>query len=114
MKTAMLFSYFLLSIPVCFSQHVAWTKSPEHSGFNQCMASDDAGNFYVAGAFSDSARFGNILLQSGIGQSPDAYVAKMDWNGNWIWAVKIYGNENQYVNDIAYDRNGGLYICGNY
>ena len=40
------------------------------------------------------------------------FVAKLDPNGNWLWAVKAGGIDNEIGNDIAVDGAGNAYVTG--
>jgi len=51
------------------------------------VAIDDSKNVYVTGAYRGSASFGGFPLANG-GNSGDVFVAKLDNNGNWKWAVR--------------------------
>jgi len=54
------------------------------------IAVDSSGNAYVTGHFQNTATFGNTSLTSS--GSNDIFVAKMDTNGSWQWAVKAGGS----------------------
>jgi len=71
---------------------------------------DGAGNVYVTGTFYQRADFGSIRLTSA-GNS-DAFVVKLDPNGNTLWA-KGWGGANQDIgNDIAVDAAGNVVSVG--
>ncbi len=53
----------------------------------QAVAADAEGHFYVGGHFKDSARFGTNVFTSR--HSFDAYLAKYDWERNFIWVITI-------------------------
>ena len=71
---------------------------------------DGAGNVFVTGTFYGQADFGSVRLTSA-GYS-DAFVAKLDSNGNTLWA-KGWGGANQDIgNDIALDAAGNVVSVG--
>jgi PKD repeat protein len=74
------------------------------------IAMDNSGNSYVTGSFSNSATFGSTAL-TGSGNN-DIFVAKMDSNGNWIWAKKAGGSGTDSGNGIAVDNSGNSYVTG--
>jgi len=76
------------------------------------IAVDDSGNSYVTGHFMYSAYFGTFHLTSQ--GSADVFVAKLDTNGTWIWAVSGGGSQPDYVCDIAVDTNGNTYLTGDF
>ena len=74
------------------------------------IATDDAGNSYVTGGFEGTATFGSYsLTSSGV---VDIFVAKMDANGNWLWATKAGGTSYAVGKAIAIDEIGNSYITG--
>jgi len=68
---------------------------------------------YVAGAFKDSASFGpsKFLTQGG---SFDGFVAKMGFDGSWLWAQPITGLGNAGVVDLALLPDGDLLVLGSF
>jgi PKD repeat protein len=76
------------------------------------IAIDDAGNTYVVGHFYGTTTFGNIQLTGDYNN--EIFVAKMDSNGNWLWAKKAVGSNHEYARAIAVDNAGNVYISGNF
>ena len=76
------------------------------------IAIDDNGNSYVTGRFHYTATFGSYSLTSS-GEN-DIFVAKMDANGNWLWATKAGGSSYDYGHSIAIDDNGNSYVTGEF
>ena len=76
------------------------------------IAIDDAGNSYVTGRFSDTATFGSYSLTSS--GTWDIFVAKMDANGNWLWATKAGGSSSDKGHGIGIDDNGNSYVTGHF
>ncbi len=94
-----------------------WQWAVNAGGFMQdggtSIAVDYEGNSYITGVFYDVAWFGNITLTSiGGTYDPDVFVAKLDTNGNWLWAVRGGG----YIGDVGYgiavDSEGNSYVTG--
>jgi len=74
------------------------------------ITTDDAGNSYVTGYFVDTATFGSYsLISSGL---YDIFVAKMDTDGNWLWANSAGGNSDDVGNGITTDDAGNSYVTG--
>ena len=74
------------------------------------IAIDSSGNSYVIGYFYETAYFGGSTLTNSGNQ--DIFVAKLDNNGNWLWAKKAGGGITDYGNSIAIDSSGNSYITG--
>lgn len=78
-----------------------------------CMATDAAGNSYVAGIFSGTVAFGTFNLTS-INYS-DMFLAKYNSAGTVEWVIDA-GRSNNYIDiqDISIDNFGNSYITGRY
>lgn len=70
----------------------------------QCMAIDNADNVYIGGKFAQNADFGPQILNS-VGNT-DAFVAKLDGNGNFLWANGWGTEVGEYVADLVVDLSG--------
>jgi hypothetical protein len=68
------------------------------------------GSAIIAGEFQGTATFGATTFASA--GSRDAFVAKIDADGNWAWANRGGGIENQYVNGVTALADGGALIAG--
>ena len=74
------------------------------------IAVDSSGNAYITGYFEGTAAFGSTsLVTSG---SRDIFIAKLDTNGSWQWAVKAGGTGNDAGRGIAIDSSGNVYATG--
>jgi len=83
-----------------------------HDGGNG-IAVDKYGNVYVTGALQVDAEFGNTnLTASGTEGYSDIFIAKLDPDGNWIWAKSVGGKYTEYANDIDVDENGQIFVAG--
>jgi|GEM_PF-3835507 hypothetical protein len=80
---------------------------------------DTTGNVYVVGSFSDTAEFGTLPVLKSKGAA-DIFVAALDVNGDFIWAVPAGSpvespySGNDFGWGISRDGTGSLYITGNY
>ena len=114
-KTFLLFILALCSIAL-FAQNVDWLWVKQAGGtsvdIGNSIAVDANGNSYITGNFEGSATFGTTtLISSG---SDDIFFAKMDINGNWLWAKQAGGISYDYGRGIAVDDNGNSYITGEF
>ncbi len=80
--------------------------------YGDAIALDDSGNIYVTGYFNGTASFGSITITSSGGL--DVFFAKLDPNGNWLWAMKAGGAIDDYGSGIAIDITGNCYITGTF
>jgi hypothetical protein len=76
------------------------------------VVADDAGNVYVAGS-----TFGVIDgVTTGVSNTnkggADAFVAKFDDRGTLVWAVQFGSAANDFIEGIALDKYGFLYVAG--
>ncbi|MBW6513484.1 MAG: SBBP repeat-containing protein [Candidatus Syntrophosphaera sp.] len=91
-----------------------WAVSAGGSQFETGMslARDSSGNIYVTGIFFGTAVFGGTTLV-GV-QAWDVFVAKLDPEGNWLWATKAAGPGNDFAYGIALDAEDNVYITGSF
>ncbi len=85
-----------------------WAKQAGGTGSDDgiSIAVDDSGNVCVAGTFNGSSSFGSTNLTSMGGK--DIFIAKLDTNGNWLWAKSAGSTSDDVISGIAAD---GLYHC---
>jgi len=114
MKKTFLFVSLLLSTTFIFAQIRVWqwVKQAGGSGDDQgwSIATDSEGNSYVTGSFSGTAAFGDTNLTSS--GSTDIFVAKLDSDGNWLWAKQAGGTNYDCGFSIATDSSGNSYVTG--
>lgn len=75
---------------------------------------DDAGNIYTVGYFDGKTDFDpgpDSFLIEPLGTS-DAFVRKLDPQGNFIWAISMGGTEYTRAYDITIDKQGNLLVVG--
>lgn len=96
-----------------------WARRAGGIGFLYALgiATDSGGNCYITGSYYPVAEFGTTTLTS-VGWL-DIYVAKLDTNGNWLWAQSAGGPTNaSYPTDLSYaigtDAGGNCYISGSF
>jgi len=114
-KLSLIIILALCSIAL-FAQNVDWLWVKQAGGtdydFGHSIAVDANGNNYVTGSFSGSSTFGTTTLTSS--GDKDIFVAKIDHNGNWLWAKQAGGISYDYGRGIAVDDNGNSYITGEF
>ena len=76
------------------------------------LAIDQFSNIYVVGRFQNTASYGPYSITSN--GEWDAFVFKMDKDGNWLWAEGFGSNKTDGANSIAIDVCDDVYITGEY
>lgn len=75
------------------------------------VATDANGNVYMTGRFNDTIDFGGNSKLGSLG-STDAYIAKYDSAGNYLWAISYGTIQDDYGSDLAIDNQGNIYVTG--
>lgn len=81
----------------------------------QAITLDDFGGILLTGSFQGIVDFDpgtSVSTLSSLNGSQDIYVAKMDTNGNFIWAKNFGGSSLDQGNSIVTDPNGNVYSTG--
>ena len=80
---------------------------------------DKNGNVYVAGAFNGTFSVPGITKkltsmkdQPGFMQTHDIFLLKLDSKGKPAWLEHFGSNDEDYVNSLAVDGSGAVYLCG--
>lgn len=89
-----------------------WAKGGGVDGTGRVdeTATDEAGNVFICGYFDNTAMMGTFPLTSVGGF--DAFVAKLDPSGNWLWATSFGSNGADDALGITVDLAGDAYITG--
>ena len=115
MKKRIFILLVLLLITVCaFAQAPEWLWAEKAGGscedFGNGISTDANGNVYVIGDFHETAIFGSFNLTSN--GTKDIFVAKMNSNGQWLWAENAGGSHADFGNGISTDADGNVYVTG--
>lgn len=83
------------------------------------MTVDNAGNVYVVGYFSGTADFdpGSAvynLTGAGAAAANEAYVLKLDSNGNFLWAKSFGSTGYDRAHSVKTDSSGNVYVLGEF
>ena len=76
------------------------------------VATDAAGNVYLAGTTADSTGIASGGFQNTCGGGQDAFLVKFDTNGNRLWATYYGGSGAEWGNSVATDAAGNVYLAG--
>ncbi|MCK9335562.1 MAG: hypothetical protein M0Q99_09655, partial [Candidatus Cloacimonetes bacterium] len=74
---------------------------------------DSQGNSYITGFYRQSGYFGSTYLSAG-SWNRDIFLAKLDTNGVWQWAIKVVGGGHDTGTDVDTDANGNCFVTGWY
>ncbi|MBA3662922.1 MAG: SBBP repeat-containing protein [Bacteroidetes bacterium] len=113
-------AYDIFILKLNASGNLIWAKQfngPYSEGGNAVVV-DAKNNIYVTGYFQGTVDFdpGNAVynLNSSWANSADIFVCKLNASGNFVWAKKMGGTNNEYAYSIAVDSLGNVYITGQY
>ncbi|MBK7383299.1 MAG: T9SS type A sorting domain-containing protein [Flavobacteriales bacterium] len=73
---------------------------------------DGSGHVLLAGSYAATANIGNEVFTS-LGYS-DAFLARYDSNGNYIWGRTMGGSGWDNAADVAVDASGNSYVTGRF
>jgi gliding motility-associated-like protein/uncharacterized delta-60 repeat protein len=95
-----------------------WAKSFKGStaGRGLSIATDNTGNILVTGEFQGTADFdpGAATFNLSSHGARDIFLAKLDANGNFIWAGSMGNINDDYGYSIKTDGSGNVYIGGDF
>ena len=117
MRTFITFSIALLTITIQ-AQDVAFEWVRQFAGESECdglaIAIDDDANVYTTGFFEGTIDFdpGAGIFDLVSQGSHDAYVSKLDADGNLIWVKQFIGTSSIRGYSIAVDSSGNVYTSG--
>jgi len=98
------------------SGNFIWAKSFGGKSYEDgsSIAIDNKGNIFTTGSFRESVDFDpgpGVANLTAVGDV-DAFIQKLDSNGNFIWAKSFGGLYPDYLSSIAIDPVGDLYTTG--
>lgn len=77
------------------------------------MAVDADENVYIVGDFTDSLSIDGLHMTGGSSVYDwESFIAKLDRNGDIIWLRKMGGFLEDYLGDIAVDKQGNIIVSG--
>lgn len=110
----------IAAIPFCYAQtaYLEWAKQlgGEYTDQATCLTIDNSGNIIMAGIFHDIIDIDpgpGALNFTAVGLS-DAFIVKLDANGNLIWANQTGSSAQDRINEIAVDASGNIYLTGRF
>lgn len=93
--------------------NAVWARTFGGAAFDegQDVAVDAAGNVYLTGGYQGTAQFDGVTLTSAGGRF-DAFVAKLDSQGNTLWAKSAGGTDYDEAFSLSVDAAGNIFTTG--
>lgn len=115
-KITLLFS-LIISIAFAQDPSYVWTKAVGASGydFGLSIDYDSSGNVVTAGYFSNTVDFdpGSGSFPLSTGSNSNAFIQKLDANGNFLWAVSFgTSGYSDIASDVVVDANDNVIVTG--
>lgn len=100
----------------CLTRNQDWQWATSAGGNDNdeatALATNEAGEIYVTGYFSNTGTFGSARL-TGRGMD-DAFVGKLTRTGRWQWATAATGTNTAYGKGLVADPAGGVFVTGSF
>ena len=80
--------------------------------YGLAITTDEIDNSYITGYFTDTAFFDPFSLMGNMGS--EIYVAKLDTENNWEWAISAGGIIGDKGYGIELDNLGNIYLAGRF
>lgn len=112
------FFFYVLNLNVGIAQAYQWAKKIGYDKLdygNSIIA--NGSSLILSGTFSGTVDFdpgSSLQYLNSWGWSNDAYIAKYDTSGNYLWAKKIGSNVDDWSRYITLDMNGNILITGSF
>jgi hypothetical protein len=94
---------------------IVWLKSIGGSQFDEArgIVCDAGGNIFLTGGFGSSVSFGSTVLTSA-SMFYCGFLAKMDGNGNFLWAKQCSGSGESRGRKLCLDSSGNCILLGDF
>lgn len=100
--------------------HANNTAASRDYSNGRCIATDSDGNVYTAGFFSHTVDFDpgpgvfNLTGADGSAEQRGTFIAKLDSNGHFVWAIQIPVFESFGRLDMKVDSDGTIYLVSDF
>ncbi len=96
-----------------------WARNFGDGGYDSGLdiAVDSSGNTYTTGYFYGTVDFdpgAGVASFTSTGGTWDAFIVKLDPNGNYLWAHSFGSTGNDFAQSIVLDNSGSAYITGSF
>ncbi|HIK12454.1 MAG TPA: DUF4347 domain-containing protein [Oscillatoriaceae cyanobacterium M33_DOE_052] len=101
------------------SGNYVWARSFGDGGYDSSLdiTVDSSGNSYTTGYFYATVDFdpgAGVASFTSTGGTWDAFIVKLDPNGNYIWAKSLGSTGDDFGQSIVLDNSGNTYITGSF
>ncbi|HAO47562.1 MAG TPA: gliding motility-associated C-terminal domain-containing protein [Ferruginibacter sp.] len=99
---------------------LVWAKQLNGTlqGSSMAAATDSQGNICIAGGFTGTVDFdpgaGSFFLTAVSNAGSDIFICKLDPSGNFMWAVAVGGNQQDFANGINIDQADNIHVTGSF
>lgn len=96
-----------------------WVKNVGNENWNSAskVLVDNLGNVYTLGSFRGTIDFdpgSGVENHTSGGSNVDAFIQKLDGNGDFVWVKQIGGEHSASINTAAMDQLNNIYLGGSF
>ncbi len=84
-----------------------------YDDYGKCLSIDKNNNLLLSGSFTNKVRLNNDQFISSNGKL-DVFLIKFDSTGKIIWSNSFGASANDYLQSMAINKSGSIYLTGNY
>ncbi len=115
------YGWFTFILKLDNNGNFKWVRTFESTGGIgiSSISTDNSGAVYSTGTFtSDTVDFdpslGGTHYLHGSNLYPDNFICKLDSSGNFVWAKKFGGSQEDHAYALALDSTGNVYVTGDF
>ncbi len=109
------FGLLFFQFSIIKSQNWQWAKHFSGPGDIKPVdvVTDNSNNIYIVGTYSDGTVDIGFDQLASYGKK-DIFICSFNALGNYRWAVRIGGSENDVIGSIVVDKDNNIYVVGEY
>lgn len=93
-----------------------WNASATGSGngeqIGRALEIDGSGNIILTGNFTSGLNYSSVGGPNFSATAQDVFITSYNNAGSFLWSLKAGGNNSEYVNGLAVDNSGNIYLAG--